>query len=237
MSLSRDYDRDLEAMLARLGSTPNIRPHLLTAFWPKIGLAYSGGLMVVGRSVNGWIDEIVADRLADPAARAELRAAMRRTAEGDGECPMRWVSDAWGRPGGYSTARSAFWRHIRTVLAAVEPASAVDPRWSSRLCWTNLAKIAPAAGGNPGGPLLQVQREMGPALLGREVAELKPSRVLVCTGRWWFAPFAERLGLTVDWRAGLVEGVADDGSRRWVVAPHPQGKPSRLHSDVIAAFG
>lgn len=236
MNLSSEYDAELEAMLARLGATPGVEPAVLTAFWPRIGSGYSSGLMVVGRAVNGWIDEIAAPALADAAARADLRAAMRRTAEADGQCPMRWVTDAWGRPGGYSTARSAFWRHVRTVLAALEPGSAGDPQWSGHLAWSNLAKIAPADGGNPGGPLLQVQREMGPALLAREIAELNPSRVLVLTGRWWFEAFAERLGLAVDWQDGLVEGTADDGSRRWVIAPHPQGKPSRLPADVIAAF-
>jgi len=78
--------------------------------------------------------------------------------------------------------------------------------------------------------------QMGPFLLAREIVELNPSRVLVLTGRWWFEPFAERLGLAVDWGAGLVEGVADDGSCRWVIAPHPQGKPRRMHGEVIAAF-
>ena len=237
MNLSPEYDAELEAMLARLGATPGVGPSLLTGFWPMTGLAYSNGLMVVGRAVNGWIDHISAPELANATARAQLRASMRRTAEGDGQCPMRWVTDAWGRRGGYSTAKSAFWRHIRTVLAAMEPASVGDPKWSSRLTWTNLAKIAPAGGGNPGGSLLQVQLEMGPALLARELDECNPSRVLVLTGRWWFEPFADYLGLAADWQAGLVEGVADDGSRRWVIAPHPQGKPRRIHADVIAAFG
>jgi len=240
MNLSPEYDIELEAMLARLGATPRVGPPLLTAFWPVTGWAYSGGLMVVGRAVNGWIDNIAAPELADATARAQLRASMRRTAEGNGQCPMRWVTDAWGRGKGghdhYDPAKSAFWRHIRTVLAAIEPASAVDPQWSSRLTWTNLAKIAPAGGGNPGGPLLQVQREIGPALLARELDEWNRSRVLVLAGRWWFEPFAEYLGLAVDWQDGLVEGVADDGPRRWVVAPHPQGKPRRMHAEVISAF-
>jgi hypothetical protein len=33
-----------------------------------------------------------------------------------------------------------------------------------------------------------------------------------------------------------VQGVANDGSRRWVIAPHPQGKPRAITAEVIAAF-
>jgi len=72
MNLSPDYDIDLEAMLARLGTTSGVGPPLLTAFWPMTGSAYSGGLMVVGRAVNGWIDHISAPELANATARAQL---------------------------------------------------------------------------------------------------------------------------------------------------------------------
>src|SRR5437667_6341428 len=101
-----------------------------------VGHSYSGALMVVGRAVNGWIDHITTDELADPIARKRLIAAARRTSEGSGTCPMRWVTDRWSPgDGDYSTARSAFWRHIRSVLAAVDPPSRDDPQWSSRLAW------------------------------------------------------------------------------------------------------
>ena len=195
--------------------------------------------MVVGKAVNGWIDEIETARLGDADERARLVTDARRTAEGEGIlCPMGWVTDAWGRGGGdYSTARSAFWRQIRGVLSAVDPASSGDPAWSSRLAWSNLAKIAPAAGGNPGGVLLEVQRNLGPDLLRHEVDELRPRRVLVLTGRSWFEPFAVRLGLDVQWRTGLVEGVVSGGEIRWVIAKHPQGKPRSILGEVLEAFG
>lgn len=146
------------------------------------------------------------------------------------------ATDAWGRRGEYSTARSAFWRFTRRFLAHLDRPSALDPHWSSRLAWTNLAKLAPWSGGNPGGVLLDIQRRLGPALLAQEVASLRPAVVLVLTGRWWFKPFAESLALPVDWRSGLLEGLADDGETRWLIAPHPQGKPQALFAEVVAGL-
>jgi hypothetical protein len=225
-------------MLAALAVAPGVEPPELTAFWPIVGHAYAGALLVVGRAVNGWIDEITVGALSDPIARDALIAAARRTAEGEGDCPMGWVTARWSPgDGGYSTARSAFWRHIRAVLAAVDPDSRDDPRWSSRIAWSNLAKLAPVGGGNPGRVLLETQRRTAPTLLLREVLDLAPRRVLVLTGRWWFEPFAERLGFHVDWRDGLVEGVVRQPARTWVIAGHPQGKPRAILDEVIEAFG
>jgi hypothetical protein len=225
-------------MLATIGDTPGIEPDRLTAFWPMVGHAYNGSLMVVGRAVNGWVDHITVEGLQSDSERRTLLAAARASSEGDGSCPMGWVTYLWGKRDDerYSTARSAFWRHIRAVLAAVDPSSRDDPNWSSRLAWSNLTKVAPAQGGNPGGALLDVQRQLGPALLLREVLELAPRRVLVLTGRWWFEPFVERLNLDVEWRPGLVEGIARQPARTWVIAGHPQGKPRSMLDEVIEAF-
>ena len=121
-------------------------------------------------------------------------------------------------------------------FAQLDPGSAVDPAWSSRLAWTNLTKLAPWEGGNPGGGLLDVQRRTGPGLLAIEVDTWKPEVVLVLTGRWWVEPFVRSLGLDVDWRDGLAERVPSDGERPWVTAPHPQGKPRALWDEVLAAL-
>ena len=237
--LSPRYEHLYDRLLAAVGTTPGVEPQELAAFWPMIGRSYDGRLLVIGRAVNGWVDRVRANELANVDYRASTLTTLRGTSEGDGTaCPMSWVTWRWGRGGGeYSTARSAFWRFTRGVLGAVDPASVDDPAWSSRLAWSNLAKLAPWGCGNPGGALLEVERRIGPELLLAEVNELKPERVLVLTGRWWFEPFAEQLGLAVDWRHGLVEGVADDASCRWVIAPHPQGKRRALLGEAIAAFG
>ncbi len=237
-SLLTDYDQAYDRLLTGLSTAQDVQPDLLTLFWPMRGAAYSGALMIVGKAVNGWIDEISVNQLPDSIERERAIAAASRTGHGyDGACPMRWVTDAWGRGGGeYSTARSAYWRHARGVLAAVDPGSSDDPLWSSRLVWSNLAKVAPAIGGNPGGPLLEVQRALAPDLLKLEIETFQPRRILISTGRAWFEPFARILGLDVDWRQGLVEGVANDGRSRWVIAKHPQGKPRSILDDVVSAF-
>jgi hypothetical protein len=235
-ALSSEYEASYDWMLSAIAAAPGVPEDPLAVFWPMIGHAYQRQLMVIGKAVNGWIDDVQAVELTDPVARENILRAARRTSEGEESSRMRWVTASWGNPGGYSTARSAFWRHIRAVLAAVDAGSSHDPEWSSRLVWSNLAKLAPAGGGNPGGPLLEVQRRFGPELLKREIEELQPLRVLVLTGRWWFDPFVEALGLPVEWRTGFVQGVASDGSRRWVIASHPQGKPRAMTAEIIAAF-
>jgi hypothetical protein len=94
--------------------------------------------------------------------------------------------------------------------------------------------VAPKAGGNPGGSLLDLQRRLGPALLEMEVAALAPARVLVTTGRWWFEPFADRLRLRVEGDDDVA--VARDGGRLWVIGPHPQGKRREVLPKVVAKF-
>lgn len=236
--LSDTYADDFRALLVAAGRTPGVEPDQLAVFWPMVGARYTGELMVVGRAVNGWIDSARTSELGDEAVTAAATAAARRTSEGSGGCPMRWVTEAWGRGGGkYSTARSAFWRLTRRVLALVDADSRSDPLWASRLAWSNLAKLAPCLGGNPGGQLLELQRRLGPRLLAEEIAELEPKRILVLAGEWWFEPFGAALGLLFDGQGGRVQSVIDPAGRLWVVAPHPQGKPRALLDEVVEAFG
>jgi len=226
------YETDYRALLARVVAAPGIRQRELALFWPKIGSQYGGDLLVIGRAVNRWIDRWVLDELSDVAAPA---AVARETAEGtvNGD-QLGWVLDRWKRgDGGYDTSTSQFWETLRrVVLARCSEQSAV---WPSHIAWTNLAKVAPWAGGNPSSRLLTIQREAGIPLLRREVDELAARCVVAFTGRGWFEPYAAGLGLDVAWRDGLVQGVANERDRRWVVAVHPMTRSPRAVAEAVIA--
>jgi len=228
--LSATYEATFERMLAEaaIAAAPDVP---LVPFWPLRGAAYDGELLVVGRSVNAWVEDWTAGQLRDPAERAAAVSFMRRDAEPVDRDRMAWVSDLWGAKVGYSTRRSAFWR----VLARLVPGGPGDG-WPGRLVWTNLYKVSPAAGWNPGADLQRAQRSAAIELLRRELDEYAPRRVLAMTGGW-IQTFVAGLGLTMETRPGLVEGLGMRDGSAWVIAKHPMGKPEgRFVAEVSAAF-
>lgn len=159
---------------------------------------------------------------------------MRATAQPDGHCPMAWVADMWHNKTGYRTSSSAFWRVLRRIIHA--DSGVTDPIWPSRLAWTNLYRVSPAAGGNPGADLQRAQRRAAVDLLKLEIDEFAPRRVLALTGGW-INPFMDGLGLNLVGRNGLVEKTGHNGNVAWVVAKHPMTKPEdRFVHEVLAAF-
>jgi hypothetical protein len=208
----------------------------LVPFWPLRGAKYDGGLLVIGRSVNGWVDDWTARRLADPAARRAAVEWLRSDAEPADRCRMLWVTELWGAKSGYSTARSAFWRVLRRIVLS-DPAVVPDEaQWPSHLVWTNLYKVSPGAGWNPMANLQRAQRHDAIELLKLEMAEFAPRRALALTGGW-IDPFIGDLGLSLASRSGLVEGIDRRDGAAWVVAKHPMGKPEdRFVAEVQHAF-
>jgi hypothetical protein len=204
----------------------------LAPFWPLRGAGYDGALMVIGRSVNGWIAEWTAGQLLDDRERRAAVAWMRRDAQPQVGDRMAWVEDLWGASNGYNTRRSAFWRVVRDVVDAGDG----QPGWSGRIVWSNLYKVAPAAGWNPGVDLQRAQRDGAIDLLRIELDVFQPRRVLAMTGGW-IRPFVDGLGLPLGWHSGLVEATGTGGGCSWVVAKHPMGKPhSAFVAEVRAAF-
>lgn len=233
--LSDGYARMYAGLLADLASARSRHQSTQAMFWPKIGRLYGGELLLVGRAVNGWIDRWEPGDRRSPTT---LAAVARHTAEGTvNGCPMGWVLDRWGnRDGGYYTARSQYWDTARRVTAGLHPDW--EPDWPSHLAWTNLAKVAPHGGGNPRSTSLRAQRgSTGTALFAREVEELAPHRIVAFTDRWWFAPFADALGVDLEQRDGLVEAVGRRGGQGIVVAVHPMTRSPRAVADaIIEAF-
>ena len=234
--LSRGYEMVFERTLEQVAMAATDLDVPLAPFWPVRGAAYDGSLLVIGRSVNGWVEDWTARQLRVPAVRRSAVETMRLDAEPVEGCRMRWVTDLWGARDGYNTHRSAFWRVLRQiVLSDLSPGADVD-HWSSRLVWTNLYKVSPALGWNPGADLQRAQRQSAIELLKLEIEEFAPRRVLALTGGW-IDPFSDGLGLSLHTRTGHVEAVGERGACAWVVAKHPMGKPEdQFVSEVLAAF-
>jgi hypothetical protein len=204
--------------------------------------------MVVGRAVNGWTKGIVPHQLSNDALCLDYARSVYRsvTENMPGKCPMSWVTACWGATEDYNTRQSAFWRVIRAVVGRLDIANVDDDAnpWPSHLVWSNLYKIAPAKGGNPGGNLRQAQFEGCVKLFRWELEKYQPQRLLLLTGRAWADPFLHEA-----WQEGtLPQGQAfvqaighvkcGPHAATCVIASHPQGKnETNWVNEVVAAFG
>jgi hypothetical protein len=105
-----------------------------------------------------------------------------------------------------------------------------------------LYRIAPGITGNPNEQLMRLQLELCREQLLRDIAELKPERVLFLTGMNWAQPFLGELEVSTSTPGQLVERTgrlsAHNGRHMSVVvAKHPQGKPhTRFVQAALDAF-
>ncbi|MBD2746617.1 hypothetical protein IC232_07870 [Microvirga sp. BT688] len=236
--MDRTRDKSLlRAMAQEIGWAANALPtEPLTGFLAARGEAYQGELMWVGRAVNGWLKPgCTPAALQDESRIDALVQAVFDKALGldeDGPCPLRWVANPWsGKKDDYNTARSAFWRTAKQVLAGLDPSAPADPTWSSRLVWSNLYKFAPEKGWNPGAKVIARQQALCRELLLHEIATFRPKRLVLATGLDWAKPFvsapcfaveAEPKGKYLDAYGALMLDGEPIG--RFVVARHPMGK-------------
>jgi hypothetical protein len=203
----------------------------VTGFLAMAGHLYQSGLMVVGRAVNGWTAGISPAALLVPANAHTYANTVLESVTG-ANCPMSWVADCWGAAIGYNTRKSAFWRAIRAVVHGLHIADVLSPQWPSYLVWSNLYKVAPAAGGNPNGTLCSLQLPGCIDLLRLELATYTPTRLLFLTGMNWANPFLSLLGAPVQknpafqYVEGFGQATLPGGYQvNFTVASHPQGKP------------
>ena len=227
-------------MLLRMGELPRKTP--LCGFMAQQGKLYDGGLMVVGRALNGWA-EIPSEDMASPEKARSRAAAFAADARGrEGKCPMQWVLEP---DEDYEPLRvSAFWRVIKQVaLRVCDGASEND--WPSHLIWSNLYKLGPAKGGNPTEAQMDAQFDGGcKDLLRLEIEAFSPSHLLFLTGwKGWAQPF---LDLEGDHLAKPADGGAyversgrlptgNGKSCAAVVACHPQTRPETDWVDEVLA--
>lgn len=245
----------LETILSSVGRDVSRLPkEEITGFLSMTGHSYNHELMVIGRAVNGWLDGVYPNNLRNQIiVKAHAQDAFDRATQPSphatinrrpmlpitNPCPMLWVTDLWGaaRAGNdYNTARSPFWRVIKNVVHQLNIKNINDDNWPSHLVWSNLCKVAPADGGNPGERLCEIQLKNCIALLKMEITNYLPKRVLFLTGIGWAEPFITALtalGGNINARNPKFSYVEAYGSAnttcghqyRLVVASHPQGNP------------
>ena len=238
-----------EQLLPLIGTNAARLPNqAITGFLSMAGHLYNNELMVVGRAVNGWAEGVLPAVLSTPASAGDYAATIFDSVVGNGSCPMSWVTNCWANPSNpdskYNTKKSAFWRVIRAVVAESGIANTDEDTWPSHLVWSNLYKVAPEGGGNPGGVLRQVQLNECISLLQQEFDVYLPRRLLLLTGLDWAEPFLRHIAPTFSHvRPGsYVEATAEilqnaGGSTSVVVAAHPQGKSESIWvREVIQAF-
>ena len=232
-----------EEILRPIGEASGMRSKPeLCGFLACKGKLYDGGLMVVGRAVNGWNGSISFKDIALAENRRRFAKAVADSGQ-DGECPMRWVLEGWGNTteGVYNTRKSAFWRVIKQVTHQVCTGASEDD-WASHLVWSNLYKVAPSEGDNPTVRQMKAQREGCKRLLRLEIEEFSPSRLLFLTGWDWAKWFLQEWGDVAPAEGTYVEATGrlrtgEGRSCAMVVARHPERKPEAPWvKEVLAAF-
>lgn len=242
-TLHRDYLA--EHLLPLIGQNSARLPNReITGFLSMAGKHYNHELMVVGRAVNRWgKGKYFPRELSDVATSQVFAEAIFKSVTDDKACPMAWVTEGWGSSDEYNTKRSAFWRTIRAVVAKAGIVNADDEAWPSHLVWSNLYKLAPEEGGNPGAALRRGQLSGCLELFRQEIEIYRPRRLLLLTGLDWAEPFLDRFVPSITRTSSkFVKAVAqiEHSSGKLtsvVVAVHPQGKPEiTLVAEIFEAF-
>jgi hypothetical protein len=203
--LSPAFEAVYDQLLAELAEHTVAPPDLVCLHWPMHEPSYTGRLLVIGQALNGRGHEGAPADFADAGVRRRQLAATRRSSEKEGA--FGWMRPrVWSRP---------FWKLARVAMDELE--LRLD-----QIAWANLAQVAPAAGGNPGGELQWRQHGRGGEMLRLEVQELDPEVVLVVSGRGYAEPFLAGAGLAPIWsRRGALQFVGSLDGRRWIVVSHP----------------
>ena len=235
-----------ESLVRFVGIGGQLAPESLVSLarirWSEsAGIRRQDELFVCGRAVNGYEPVWTRADVATSAGRIRILDAIRTQYEATG-CQMRWITDWWNARTGYNTARSAFWRVIREATYGLGIVAPQSLEWSASLAWGNLYRVAPGVTGNPSAQLQRIQLDLCGERLARDLAILRPRRMLFLAGMEWVEPFLHRYESDLVRRSGLVQGygtlhLADGWRIATVIAKHPQGKPEGpLTAEVLDCF-
>ena len=114
--------------------------------------------------------------------------------------------------------------------------------WPSHLVWSNLYKIAPAAGGNPSDQLCNIQFLGCVDLFCYELERFRPKYLLMVTDKIWANDFINRIAKVPDHPVNQDCNYVDhsgilttpNGHRlRVVVAKRPEGNPEEIWTNQV----
>ena len=138
-------------------------------------------LMIVGRAVNGWeiknadcstLENVVHSVLLQPSGLDDV------THKGG----MKYL-DETGTEKTYYYTRSRFWKLVKAILEAFGESEKDnwydDPfQWNERILWSNLYKLAPKSGGNPGWKLIEDTVKVNIEILKKEIELKRPENIV-----------------------------------------------------------
>lgn len=205
------------------------------------GTKYKGDLMVIGRALNGWDNVWCPMEATDSSG---IDRVVKRVRESVGD--LSWVSECWGSSTDYNTKRSPFWRTTRGVVVGLNLCDPESSDWHAHIIWSNLYKVAPKEGGNPGSKLCALQEPYCKDLISTEIEVYKPKRVLFVTGYDWAKPFLDAEKWHIDSETIIgnahVQAIVSykiGGSKKGkaVIAARPEGRvEEKWIRSVVAAF-
>ena len=154
-------------------------------FTCQVGKKYANAeikFMLIGRCANGW-------EYFKPSTPG--RFAERYVSEFVGEKGAKegfdWIEKKAGKQysGTYNLQRSRFWTYSRSFfekLTEEQKEQYTKSRiWQDHIVQSDLYKMSPAAGGNPGGKAIELQHDICLALLKKNRA-IEANAYFVCNG-------------------------------------------------------
>ncbi|MEP6620012.1 MAG: hypothetical protein ABJE47_11880 [bacterium] len=155
--------------------------------------------------------------------------------------PLQWVQGTqFYKNGGCVGTRSSFWRVTRKLVELMHGQDASSsPDWASFVAWSNLAKVAPKASGNPNRQLYDAQYKHCVDAIRQELLELNPAVVLFIAGEDWYTPVFRNLGIELGkpTAATYVRHVVKDNGRLWLCTERPERRPeSAFVAEMTKAY-
>lgn len=135
-------------------------------------------LMVVGRAVNGWEYDFDSCESEEDV----LNAILNQTFTFEDIVKEEGIQ---GEKSTYFYSKSPFWRLIRKLLESYGEGE----NYNKKVLWSNLYKIAPRNGGNPGWLLIRPELQTYIDMIKKEIEIYKPTHILFITDIGYFNPY------------------------------------------------